>query len=279
MHPKIFITPGEPAGIGPDIVIQLAQQSWPADIITVCDPLLLESRAKLLKLPLHIKPFGTKDLLSSDAEKPTVKNIEIPLKVPAIPGELNPKNAAYVLECLKVATATVLKTPNSALVTGPVHKGVINQAGFPFKGHTEFLAEECQVKESLMLFVTESFKVALATTHLPLKKVSAAITQEKLISQLTLLHQELQLRFHIRNPRIIVSGLNPHAGERGYLGKEEIDILIPAMNQLRDKMTLIGPLPADTLFNPAQLKNADAILAMYHDQALPVVKYARYGKF
>ena len=191
---------------------------------------------------------------------------------------MNQENAAYVISCLEQATQYCLKGDAHALVTGPVHKSIINDAGIEFSGHTEFLAHRCHVSHVIMLFVTNQMKVALATTHLPLSQVAQAITTEKLISLLHLLHAELQTRFQIKNPHIIVCGLNPHAGEQGHLGREEIETIEPALNALRKQgLTITGPLPADTVFTEKYLKNADAILAMYHDQALPVVKYQGFG--
>jgi len=277
--PRIVITPGEPAGVGPDIVIKAAQREWPAELIIAGDPDLLLARAKLLNLPLKLELFA--------AEKPAVayqpgqalKIIPLALAETCQPGQLNTANARYVIECLEQAANLCLKHTAQAIVTGPVHKGIINDAGMKFTGHTEFFAKYCGVPEPVMLFVTPETKVALLTTHLPLAAVPKAITAEKLQTVIHILHNELQKRFGIMKPRILVCGLNPHAGEQGHLGREELDIIVPALEQLRTKeqLNLIGPLPADTIFTQKQLKSADMVLAMYHDQALPVVKYMGFG--
>lgn len=271
--PRIVITPGEPAGIGPDVVVQIAQQQWPAELIVIADPSLLLQRGQQLKLPLELKPF--------DASKPRMahtpsqlKIIPVTLNETVIPGKLSTANSAYVLRCLEIAADLCLKLEADALVTGPVHKAVINDAQIPFTGHTEFLAERCKADSVLMLFVTDKMKVALATTHIPLSQVAAAISKEKLIQTIRLLHAEFKNKFKIHQPRILVAGLNPHAGESGHLGNEEINIIEPALQHLKNENIHVeGPLPADTLFTEKYLANADAILAMYHDQALPVVKY------
>jgi len=276
--PRILITPGEPAGIGPDVVIQLAQQSWPAELIVVADPTLLAERAELLSLPLTTT---TTDLTEPAArhEIGRLKIIPVPLAAPALPGILNAHNARYVLQCLEQATDLCLQQQADALVTGPIHKSIINTAGISFTGHTEFLATRCRSTEAIMLFVVDKLKVALATTHIPLAQVSEAITTEKLKTLLRCLHTELQNKFGVPRPKILVAGLNPHAGESGLLGQEEITTIAPALQQLRaEKMDVIGPLPADTIFTMPYLQEADAILAMYHDQALPVIKYLGFDR-
>jgi 4-hydroxythreonine-4-phosphate dehydrogenase len=203
----------------------------------------------------------------------TLKIIPVKLPVAAIPGQLNSANAGFVMDCLTLATDLCLENNAQALVTGPVQKSVINEAGIAFTGHTEFLAARCQASQVIMLFVVDSLKVALLTTHIPLSQVAKAITQNKIIAAVQLLNNELKNRFGIKNPAILVSGLNPHAGESGHLGHEEIDIIEPALDLLRkENIHVIGPLPADTLFTQKYLNTADAVLAMYHDQALPVVK-------
>ncbi len=277
MPKRILLTPGEPAGIGPDITLQIAQQPWPAELIVIADPKLLEARAKQLKLPLTLIPFN----LEKSAEKNpagTLKIIPVSLEAACQAGQLNPDNANYVLKCLTLASDYCLQNIASAVVTGPVHKGIINDANIFFRGHTEFFAERCQVKQPIMLFVTDETKVALVTTHLALADVPRAITQEKLKNVLRILHLELCNKFGLTKPRILVCGLNPHAGEQGHLGREEIDVIEPALNDLRlEKLNVIGPLPADTIFTEKNLSEADAVLAMYHDQALPVVKYMGFG--
>jgi 4-hydroxythreonine-4-phosphate dehydrogenase len=276
ISPRIFITPGEPAGIGPDITIKSAQAEWPAELIAICDPDLLLQRAKLLDIHLKLNEFDPKN--PSTAHQPgSLKIIPVRLKAPAIPGKLDVLNASYVLQCLETALDNCLN-PTDALVTGPIHKGLLNDAGIPFTGHTEFLAQRLHCPEVIMLFVIDNLKVALVTTHLPLSQVPAAITQEKLIQIIRLLDKELKYRFAIHQPRILVCGLNPHAGENGHLGREEIDTITPALQKLiAENIHVTGPLPADTIFTEKYLKNTDAILAMYHDQALPVVKYLGFN--
>lgn len=277
-HPRIVITPGEPAGIGPDVTLRIAERLWSAELIAVADPDLLTARAKELGIKIKLIPW--------DADKPyahhapsTLKIIPVKLKTPAKSGQLNVDNVPYVLDCLTLATDLCLEQKVSALVTGPVHKSIINAAGIPFSGHTEFLATRCGVSQVLMLFVVDQLKVALATTHIPLAKVPSAITIAKLAETLKLLHRELKSRFKRDNPHIVVCGLNPHAGESGLLGYEEIEIIEPALKLLRaEKINVSGPIPADTVFTEKYTKNADAILAMYHDQALPVIKYAGFDR-
>ncbi|MDB5985095.1 MAG: pdxA [Nevskia sp.] len=274
----LLVTPGEPAGIGPDLVLTLAQQQWPVRWAAVADPDLLRARARLLRLDIKIHELA-------DAERPPrARSGElwvrpIALAVASEPGRLDPRNAAYVLDCLRAAVAEVSVQPRAALVTGPVQKSVINDAGIPFTGHTEFLAELTGAPLPVMLLVAGALRVALATTHLPLQAVPSAITQASLQQVLRILAQDLRARFGIEQPRILVCGLNPHAGESGHLGREEIEIITPVLERLRTEgFKLIGPLPADTLFTPAHLREADAVLAMYHDQGLPVLKYAGFGR-
>jgi 4-hydroxythreonine-4-phosphate dehydrogenase len=274
---RLLITPGEPAGIGPDILIQLAQASSAAEWVAIADPDLLMARAKQLHLPLS--------LIECDIDanpKPhlpgTLKIIPHALKREVTPGKLNPENAGYVIQTLETAADLCLKNQANAIVTGPVHKGVINDAGISFSGHTEFFAQCCKVPHTVMLFVVDELKVALVTTHLPLAEVSKAITKKSLHATLSILNQALKQHFHLTSPRILICGLNPHAGENGYLGREEIDTIIPALDELRAQdYKLEGPLPADTIFTPASLNRADAVLAMYHDQGLPIVKYLGFG--
>jgi 4-hydroxythreonine-4-phosphate dehydrogenase len=203
----------------------------------------------------------------------------VALNAAATAGQLDPRNAGYVLHTLRLAAAEVLAGAADALITAPVHKGVINDAGIPFTGHTEFLADLCRTPAVVMMLVAGGLRVALATTHLPLREVAAAITRERLEAVLRVLHGDLRQRFAIAAPRILVCGLNPHAGEGGHLGREEIESITPVLDQLRaEGMQLIGPLPADTLFTPRQLSQGDAVLAMYHDQGLPVLKHAGFGE-
>lgn len=259
---RIVITPGEPAGIGPDIVIQIAQQSWPAELIVIADPDLLAARARQLGLPLAGK----------------LNIIPIPLTAPCHAGQLNPRNAEYVIKTLGLAAEYCLTHQAQAIVTGPVHKEIINQAGIVFSGHTEFFAAYARAKHTVMLFVVDNLHVALATTHLPLADVPHAITPTRLSQTIETLHQGLKNQFHLANPRILVCGLNPHAGEGGYLGREEIDVIQPVIAHYQQQgWQVSGPFAADTIFTEKYLKSADAILAMYHDQALPVVKYLGFG--
>ncbi len=274
---RMILTPGEPAGIGPDIVIKSAQLTWNAELIVIADPALLLERAKQLNLPLTLMPFDRE--APSEAQQPGfLKIISLPLNQTVKAGHLNPENSDYVIQSLTMASDLCQQKIGQAIVTGPVHKGVINEAGIPFTGHTEFFARQSGKNLSLMLFVTPQTKVALMTTHLPLSKVPAAITQEKLRATLQLLYSELSQKFGLTHPRMTVCGLNPHAGEQGHLGREEIDIISPVLNELRNQnRNITGPVPADTVFTDQSLQTCDAVLAMYHDQALPVVKYMSFG--
>jgi 4-hydroxythreonine-4-phosphate dehydrogenase len=241
---------------------------------------LLETRAALLNQPVRIqlcREDTLSDALYSGDGQLCV--LPVPLRAPATPGKLEERNAAYVLDTLRLAARLCGDGTLQGLVTGPVQKSIINVAGFTFSGHTEFLAELAQVPRVVMMLATAGLRVALATTHLPLSAVPAAITRELLHEVLTILDHDLRTRFHIDAPRILVAGLNPHAGEDGHLGREEIDVITPALDAARaNGMQLIGPLPADTLFTPKYLEHADAVLAMYHDQGLPVLKYKGFGQ-
>lgn len=271
------MTPGEPAGIGPDITIQIAQQSWPFEWIAITDPDLLLQRAKEIGLPLKIMEVSLQDA-DTPHQPGTLRILPVKLNSRVQAGKLNTQHAGYVLETLTLAAKSCLEKKAQAVVTGPVHKGIINSAGIPFTGHTEFFAQQCGAAHTVMLFVVNELKVALATTHLPLAEVSSHITQKNLRMTIEILIQGLRQQFNIVSPRILVCGLNPHAGESGYLGKEEIEIISPLLNELRAQgYQLEGPLPADTIFTPKQLSRAHAVLAMYHDQALPLVKYLGFG--
>jgi 4-hydroxythreonine-4-phosphate dehydrogenase len=275
---RLALTPGEPAGIGPDLCIQLAQQPQPAELVAIADPVLLEQRAGQLGLPLRLRPFDPDRPPAVD--KPCTLCVQpVTLAAPTRPGRLDPRNAGYVLETLGEAVDGCLAGRFDALVTGPVHKGVINDAGIPFSGHTEFLAERTATPRVVMMLATEGLRVALATTHLPLAEVSRAITRPLLEEIIRILHHDLRSRFGLDKPRLLVCGLNPHAGEGGHLGREELEVIEPLLEQLRSEgMQLYGPLPADTLFTPRYLKEADAVLAMYHDQGLPVLKHMGFGR-
>lgn len=274
---RLLITPGEPAGIGPDITLQLLQHDHPAELIIIADPELMTARAKQLGFAIQVIES---DLSSSPVSHRAnvLKIIPQKLYTPVEAKKLNPKNSAYVIQTLKIAAELARTKQADAVITGPVHKGVINDAGISFSGHTEFFATVCNVPQTVMLFVVDQLKVALVTTHLALADVPKAITQKKLHDVFFILQKELKEKFHLSSPRILVCGLNPHAGENGYLGREEIDVITPVLNALRDQGHAIeGPLPADTLFTPPFLERADAVLAMYHDQALPLVKYLGFG--
>ncbi len=274
--PRIALTPGEPAGIGPDLCVRLAQEPQAAQLVAVADPVLLEARAATLGLPLVLHPLDPRRTAQPYAAG-TLGVIPVPLACQAVAGRLDVGNAPYVLESLRRAVAACQAGDLDALVTGPVHKGVINDAGIAFSGHTEFLAE-LTGGEPVMMLACPGLRVALATTHLPLAAVPAAITADRLARVLHVLHHDLVRRFGIGEPRILVCGLNPHAGEGGHLGREEIEVIAPVVARLRaEGLRLEGPLPADTVFVPARLQHADAVLAMYHDQGLPVLKHLGFG--
>ncbi len=278
MLPRLVLTPGEPAGIGPDLCVQITQQARDAELVVAADPGLLESRARMLGLPLRLEVFDPAQP-STISRTGVLKIIPVPLANAAVCGHLDSANAPYVLETLRAATRACQAGHCNALVTGPVQKSIINRAGIPFTGHTEFLADLTQAPQVVMMLAVPGLRVALATTHLPLREVSDAITSPLLESVLRVLHHDLRARFGISSPHVLVCGLNPHAGEGGHLGSEDEDVIAPVLEQLRTEgMHLTGPLPADTLFIPKYLKTADAVLAMYHDQGLPVLKYAGFGR-
>ncbi|MET0019521.1 MAG: 4-hydroxythreonine-4-phosphate dehydrogenase PdxA [Candidatus Thiodiazotropha sp. 6PLUC1] len=278
MITRLALTPGEPAGIGPDICVMLAQRPYPeTEIIAIADPHLLQLRAERLGMELKLHPFEA-DQPPSPLPPGQLRYLPASLQNEVRCGKLNPDNAAYVIETLKRATEGCLNGDFNGMVTGPVHKGVINDAGLSFTGHTEYLSGLCDNAHPVMMLATPELRVALATTHLPLKDVSQAITKERLRRVATILHNDLQQCFGIKQPRILVCGLNPHAGEQGHLGREEIEVIEPVLAELNSQgMQLIGPLPADTLFTPIHLQQADAVLAMFHDQGLPVLKHIGFG--
>lgn len=277
-HARVVITPGEPAGIGPDLVIQLAQRDWPLELVVCADGRLLSERATLLGLPLTLLPYSA-ETPAMPQRAGTLTLLPVELCAAVTPGELNVENGRYVVETLARACDGCLSGEFAALVTGPVHKGIINDAGVPFTGHTEFFEERSGAPKVVMMLATEELRVALATTHLPLKAVSDAITPDLLREVITILHTDLQNKFGLAHPHVLVCGLNPHAGEGGHMGTEEIDTIIPVLEEMRAKgMNLSGPLPADTLFQAKYLDHADAVLAMYHDQGLPVLKYQGFGR-
>lgn len=274
---RIALTAGEPAGIGPDLCIQLAQNNLNCQLIVLADPELLKQRAAQLNLPLTVHLFNPENEVTPHlAGELTV--LPCLLTNPAIAGELDKQNSAYVLETIRIASEGCLSGLFSAMVTAPVHKGIINDAGITFSGHTEYIAD-ITGGHPVMMLATEGLRVALATTHLPLVDVSAAITKQSLTTVITLLDTDLKQRFGIKNPNILVCGLNPHAGEGGHLGREEIDVIEPVLAECQQQgIKVQGPFPADTVFTEKYLKDADAVLAMYHDQGLPVLKYKGFGK-
>jgi 4-hydroxythreonine-4-phosphate dehydrogenase len=258
--PVIAVTSGEPAGIGPDICLELADRQHTARLVVLGDREMLSARAERLG-----RSLGNLDIL------------HVPLRRPSQPGRLDAGNAAYVLDILDRAIAGCRAGEFAAMVTAPVHKGVINEAGMPFTGHTEYLAEKTGTARVVMMLAGAGLRVALATTHLALKDVPAAITPAELEATIRILHADLVAKFGIARPRILVAGLNPHAGEGGHMGREEIEVIAPVLERLRDEgMDLAGPLPADTLFTRGVLAGSDAQLAMYHDQGLAVLKYAAF---
>ena len=272
-RPRLLLTPGEPAGIGPDLLVRIAQEPCSARLTVIGDPALLEARARQLRLPLRLLDESPALHVPGSLQVRSVR-----LAAAARAGVLDVRNAAYVLDTLRIAADSCLAGEADAIVTAPVHKGVINDAGHAFTGHTEFFAERCGVITPVMLLVAGGLRVALATTHLPLRAVPDAITRAGLEAVLRVLHRDLLAKFGIVAPRILVCGLNPHAGEGGHLGREEIEVIVLTLGALRaEGMTLVGPLPADTLFTARQLEGADAVLAMYHDQGLPVLKHAGFG--
>lgn len=281
---RIVITPGEPSGIGPDLVLSLATERWDHSLVVCASKTLLAQRATLLGIDICFQDYDP--LAIPTAHTPGVLLVaDVPLGAPVIPGELNQANANYVLNTLTRAAQGAMIDPKTgraefaALVTGPVHKGIINHSGVAFSGHTEFLAELSKTPQVVMMLATDGLRVALVTTHIPLAAVSKAITQQRLFQVIRILNQDLTEKFAIKNPKIYVCGLNPHAGEDGCLGREELDIIEPALNILRKEgIQLEGPLPADTIFQEKYLNDADAVLTMYHDQGLPVLKFKGFGK-
>jgi 4-hydroxythreonine-4-phosphate dehydrogenase len=275
--PRLALTPGEPAGIGPDLCVRLAQTDHGSELVVVGDPDLLQQSAANLGLPLTLIPQGP-SAVPAPQRAGTLLIHPVPVARPVRPGHLDTANAGYVIETLKIGCDGCLSGSFDALVTGPVHKGIINDAGVPFTGHTEFLAARCGA-DPVMMLVAPGLRVALATTHIPLTRVSQAITTEGLRRTLRTLDQDLRSRFGIPRPRILVCGLNPHAGEGGHLGREEIEVIAPTLAALRKEgLRLTGPVPADTAFVPSHLAETDAVLAMYHDQGLPVLKHLGFGR-
>jgi len=276
-HAPLVITAGEPAGIGPDLCVQLAAASPGIPFVVIADKNLLQQRAAQIGMDLQVRDFSA--TAKSAAQPNTLTVMHEPLVAACHSGVLNAANSEYVLATLRRAVRGCQAGEFSGMVTAPVHKGIINDAGISFTGHTEFLAEQTGTNQVVMMLVGGGMRVALATTHLALKDVPAAITASLLENVLRTIQHDLQSRFGIAQPRILVAGLNPHAGEGGYLGSEEIDVMIPVLDKLRaGGMKVSVPLPADTLFTPQKLAQCDCVLAMYHDQGLPVLKHASFGQ-
>lgn len=271
--PLVAVTAGEPAGIGPDLCAMIAARSLPARVVFISDRNLLAARAAAMGIGFDLPLF------EQPAAAQPVSVLHVPLAAPVHAGRVDPANSHHVLRTLEIACDGCAAGRFDALATAPVHKGVINDAGIAFTGHTEFLAERLRAPQVVMMLAGGGLRVALATTHLPLRAVAAAITAEGLERTLRVLLADLRQRFAIARPHVIVAGLNPHAGESGHLGREEIEIITPVLERLRaEGHVLTGPLPADTLFQPERLQGCDCVLAMYHDQGLPVLKYASFGE-
>ncbi|NVD05649.1 4-hydroxythreonine-4-phosphate dehydrogenase PdxA [Vibrio sp. JPW-9-11-11] len=276
---RIIVTAGEPAGIGPDLVLALSKESWTHQIVVCADKNMLAERAQALGIDVELIDYRTEDAIIAQKAGSLVVD-HIPVANPVVAGQLDESNGHYVLNTLERAALGCMNGEFDAIVTGPVHKGVINRAGVAFSGHTEFFAEKSNTPLVVMMLATEGLRVALVTTHIPLAYVSKAVTEDRLESILDILHHDLVEKFAIPAPNIYVCGLNPHAGEDGCLGTEEIQTITPTLEKIRQQKgyNLIGPLPADTIFNQKYLQQADAVLGMYHDQVLPVLKYKGFGR-
>lgn len=272
--PVLAVTTGEPAGVGPDLALRLTEFGTGSRCVLIGDKAMLAARARQLGLSLTLHDYAP----GAPAPKQGLEVCDVPLAAAAVPGRLDPANASYVLATLDRAIDGCLAGEFAAMVTAPVHKGVINDGGVAFSGHTEYLAERTRTSKVVMMLAGGGMRVALATTHLSLRDVPDAITTDNLEQVIRILLADLRVKFGIAAPRVLVAGLNPHAGESGHLGREEIEIIEPLLARLRGEgLDLIGPLPADTLFNPDKLRHCDAVLAMYHDQGLPVLKHASFG--
>jgi len=275
--PRIALTSGEPAGIGPELCLAVARTGFPCELVCLGDRDLLAQRARQIGWKVTLRSYDPAVQQPHDAGTLTV--LHRPLTVSGVPGRLDPRNGRYVLELLDRAIEGAVSGEFAAIATAPVHKGIINDAGVPFTGHTEYLAERTHAVRPVMLLATTGLRVALATTHLPLKDVSAAITVESLCAIAAIMDADLRKWWGIKAPRIAICGLNPHAGEGGYLGDEEIRVIGPAITLMRERgIQATGPLPADTAFVPHVLAGFDAVLAMYHDQGLPVIKHAGFDR-
>lgn len=278
MTARLLITPGEPAGIGPDLALEVAHLDVDFELVLVADPSVISERALCLNRQIRLIEIDINSPVTPH-EPGTLKIIPVLAPQPVVPGIPDARNSAYVIRCLDVTTDACLSGNAAGLITGPINKATINDADIPFTGHTEHLQRRCGVDQVVMMLATDDLKVALVTTHLPLRAVADAITVERLDQILSILISGLQTDFGLAAPRILVAGLNPHAGENGYLGTEEQTIIEPTLAAWRERGAhLIGPLPADTLFTAPWLAQADAVLAMYHDQGLPVLKYAGFGQ-
>ncbi len=275
--PCVILTTGEPAGVGPDLCLELANQSWPARLAVAGDIELLQQRAQMLGIKVALKESALDEV--SEHEPGSLQVLHRPLASAVVAGRLNTGNANHVLQLLDLACDACTSQQADAMVTAPLQKSLINDAGVSFTGHTEYLARRTGAAMPVMLLTSGKMKVALATTHLPLREVADAITKPLLDQVLEVLLADLQKRFGIAKPRLMVCGLNPHAGESGHLGLEEKTIITPVLDAFRERgISIIGPVPADTAFTPAQLARADVVLAMYHDQGLPVIKHAGFGE-
>jgi len=277
MTHRIAITPGEPAGVGPDLTIEIAQRDWPVELVVVACPDMMLARAEQIGLPLTLIEYDETTPAKPQKAGTLTICLQATTEMP-VAGQLNQNNGMYVVETLRIASEKNISGEFDAVVTGPVHKGLINQAGIAFSGHTEYFANQANCTDVVMMLATEGLRVALVTTHIPLAYVSKAITFERLQKVTRILHHDLKEKFGITSPRIYACGINPHAGEDGHLGREEIEIMNPAFEELRTEgIDIVGPLPADTIFHEKYLDDADAILSMYHDQGLPVLKYKGFG--
>jgi 4-hydroxythreonine-4-phosphate dehydrogenase len=278
MIPRIALTSGEPAGVGPELCLAIAREALDCELVCLADRSLLAARAAALKLPVTLAEYDARAARSLHVPE-RLAVAHVPLGAPSTPGRLDRANGRYVLDLIDRAIDGAVAGEFDAIVTAPVQKSVINDAGIPFTGHTEYLAQRTRTPLPVMMLATDDLRVALATTHLPLKDVSAAITVELLCQVLTLLDHDLRQWWGLNAPRIAVCGLNPHAGESGHLGTEEIDTIGPAIARMRERgVNVTGPVPADTAFVPARLAECDAVLAMYHDQGLPVIKHAGFDR-
>jgi 4-hydroxythreonine-4-phosphate dehydrogenase len=275
--PRIAITTGEPAGVGPELILEIARQSWPAELVVLGDARLLASRARATGRQMGIAEFRP-EVPPAPARPGRLVVADLPLPAPVVPGRLDPRNATWVLSLLRDACAGCQRGLFDAMVTAPVHKGIINDAGIAFTGHTEFLARMTGTDTPVMLLVAGTLRVALVTTHLKLRAVPDAITRERVELTARILDDGLRRHFGLAAPAIVVLGLNPHAGESGHLGREELEQIGPAIAALRAAgVSVTGPVPADTAFIEANLQGVDAVLAMFHDQGLPVLKHRGFG--